>query len=183
MLAEPLKSLGKNGKTLKIARNSLKRKKGKEITKGKEKKIREDILGTSSVCANGNRLQNCLPPLAIKIKRLLKFQIILGGPDPYLCLASSFCNFDRGSLARHIGICNCDLDAFPGDPNRCVTSQHRQHYKKIETFFHITEQKTYIHNSFLVDISAPKKKYLASPPGNSPNSLQTPSRPLGPSPS
>ena len=40
MLAEPLNSFGLEGKTLKIARNSLKRKKDKEIQKGKEKKIR-----------------------------------------------------------------------------------------------------------------------------------------------
>ena len=42
MLAKPLNPWERRGKTLKIARNSLKRKKGKEITKkNKEKKIRE----------------------------------------------------------------------------------------------------------------------------------------------
>ena len=35
---------------------------------------------------------------------------------------------------------------------------------------------------FLVDISAPKQKYLAPPPSKFPNSLQTPSRPSAPTP-
>ena len=43
MLAEPLKSLGKNGKTLKIARKFLEKENGKKIQKGKEKKIRVQI--------------------------------------------------------------------------------------------------------------------------------------------
>ena len=42
MLAKPLKSLGKKGKTLKIARNSLKRKKAR-----KSKKARKRRLGIS----------------------------------------------------------------------------------------------------------------------------------------
>ena len=39
MLAEPLKSLGKKGKTLKIARNSLKRKKARKSKKARKRRL------------------------------------------------------------------------------------------------------------------------------------------------
>ena len=46
MHAEPRNILGKEGKMLKIPRNSLKKKKGKEIQKGEERKIRALALPT-----------------------------------------------------------------------------------------------------------------------------------------
>ena len=39
MLAEPLKSLGKKGKTLKIARNSSKRKKARKSKKARKRRL------------------------------------------------------------------------------------------------------------------------------------------------
>ena len=39
MLAKPLKSLGKKGKTLKIARNSLKRKKARKSKKARKRRL------------------------------------------------------------------------------------------------------------------------------------------------
>ena len=45
MLAEPLKSFGKKGKKLKIARNSLKRKKARKSKKARKGKIRDWALG------------------------------------------------------------------------------------------------------------------------------------------
>ena len=44
MLAEPLKSLGKKGKTLKIARNSLKRKKARKSKKARKRRL--GLVGT-----------------------------------------------------------------------------------------------------------------------------------------
>ena len=41
MLAEPLRSLGKRGKNAQNRKEFLEKEKGKEIQKGKEKKIRE----------------------------------------------------------------------------------------------------------------------------------------------
>ena len=44
MLAEPLKSLGKEGKNAQNRKEYLEKENGKEIQKGKEKKIREEAI-------------------------------------------------------------------------------------------------------------------------------------------
>ena len=73
--AEPLKSLGKKGKTLKIARNSLKRKKARKTKKGKEKKIRVDVLNRGSrfamirIATGPQRLKKLKKSSTIRIAR------------------------------------------------------------------------------------------------------------------
>ena len=77
MLAELLKSLGKKGKTLKIARNSLKRKEAR-----KSKKARKRRLGNSLLDGARHRF-GVFPPHLYQAGRVATFMYFFAADTPW----------------------------------------------------------------------------------------------------